>query len=140
MARTSKAQASIPTGIQDTPNPDVRKQVQGIFDRVVESQSGTVLGTGAAIEVTLDFDPAEVRLIKATGTGAPITMEKHPGMADDDTLKTVAAGTRTLDAAGGVTLGSQGQKKFTIGTDADINEVGVAILWTAKGYSSQGGL
>lgn len=139
MARTSKAQASIPTGIQDTPNPDIRKQVQGIFDRVEESQSGTVLGTGAAIEVTLDFDPAEVTLKKVAGTGAPITMEKHPGQATDSVIKTVAAGTRTV-AAAGVTLGAQGEKKFTIGTDADINEVGVAILWTAKGYSATGGL
>jgi hypothetical protein len=67
-------------------------------------------------------------------------MEKHPGMADDDTLKTIAAGTRTLDAAGGVTLGALGEKKFTIGTDADINEAAQPILWFARGFSATGGL
>lgn len=139
MSRISNAQAKIPTGKEDTAYLDTTKLVRSVFGRGVESQSGTVTGTGAAIEVALDFDPAEVTLMKVAGTGAPITMEKHPGMATDTALKTVAAGTRTV-APAGVTLGALGQKKFTIGTDAGINEVGVAILWTARGYSATGGL
>ncbi len=139
--RTSYAQSQIPARGRDAvPYPDWRTFIDGVMLRAAETRSGTVTGTGAAIEVALDFDPAEVSLYKMTGTGAPITMDKHPGMGDDDTLKTIANGTRTLDAAGGVTLGTVGQKKFTIGTDADINEAGVAILWTARGYSPTGGL
>lgn len=136
-ARTSNAQRQIPNGKQDTPLLDTTKLVQGVFARMEESQAGTVTGTGALITVNLDFDPAEVELIKPAGTGAPVVMKKHPGQATDSTLKVIAAGTQTIVAAG-VTLGAQGAKSFTIGTDAAINESGQPILWIARGYSGAG--
>jgi hypothetical protein len=137
MARTSFAQQQIPPRGRDAvPYPDWRQFINGVMLRGAEAMAGTVLGTGALINVLTPFDPGYVVLLKPAGTGAPIQMHKHPGQTTDNTLKTIAAGTVTVVAAG-VTLGT-GQ--FSIGTDAGINEVAQPILWRAFGFSSTGGL
>lgn len=138
MSRESYAGLQVPTaGKTDIPYADQRALGQKYLKHGMEAYCGTVTGTGALITVSgLPFDPAIVELWKVTGTGAPIHMKKFPQLADDDSMKVIAAGTMTLDAAGGITLGT---KQFTIGTDADINENTVPIHWIAYGFRDLGG-
>lgn len=63
-------------------------------DGVNRSAYGTVTAAGAAIELDLGFEPKYVRFVNATDR---IEYEKFADMGATETLKTVAAGTRTLD-------------------------------------------
>lgn len=133
MARESYAQTQIPArGRDSVPYPDWRSFIQGAFLRNAEAVAGTATGTGALLDVNLPFDPGYVWACKTAGTGAPVQAIKHPGLADDDCIKTVAAGTTTVDTAGLITLGS---KKFTVGTDADLNENTQPIRYLALGFN-----
>lgn len=124
------------TGKVDIPYATKLELVRSILANNAEICAGSVAGTGAAIEVVTPFDPGFVWLLKNSGTGDPIQMLKHPGHATASAMKTVAAGTVSTVAADGITLGT---KKFTIGTDADINENGETILWLAIGFRNYSG-
>ena len=66
-------------------------------DAIVHYASGSYLdsaGTPAAATITLGFTPRYFAWHSTTGR---ISYEWFDGMADGTTLKTVAAGTRTLD-------------------------------------------
>jgi hypothetical protein len=136
MPRESYAQSQLPARGRDAvPYPDYKTLVDGLLLRTSEARSGGVTGTGAAIDVTLDFDPAVVILINRT---APCLVIKLPGMATSSSLKAVTAGTLSF-AASTCTLGAVGENKFTIGTDADINTVAEEIEWVAFGFSPKDG-
>jgi cobalamin biosynthesis protein CbiG len=133
--RTSHAQQQIPqTGREAVPYSDWRQMIEGVMLRGAEMQAGTVAGTGAALDVALTFDPAVVVLIDETQNVVAI---KHPGQATDiaTTIKAAVVGA----AAATCTLGTQGQKKFTIGTNADVNTVADVVRWIAIGFSAKGG-
>lgn len=132
-ARNSYAQTQIPTGKADTPYLDSTKLVMGLLKRMSESQGGSVTGTGAAIEIALDFDPAAVILFNRT---APCLAIKFPGMTTDTGMKLTGVPALTASAAI-CTLGTLGQKKFTIGTDADVNTAAEVIEWIAFGFSDK---
>lgn len=134
MARKSNAQTQIPTGIQDTPYLDSTKVVQGLLSRMSESQAGSVVGTGAALDVALDFDPAVVILIDETQNVVAI---KHPGQPTDEATTIKAAVVGSVPAT--ITLGALGEKKFTIGTNADVNTIADVVRWVAFGFSATGG-
>ena len=55
--------------------------------------------TGAAQTYKLGYAPRYVQVVNATDR---ITLEWYAGMASDSAIKTVAAGTRTLETSGGV--------------------------------------
>jgi hypothetical protein len=81
--------------------------------------TGTVVGTGAALNVICGFVPRRVELFNITSRDA---LEWQDTMTAGHALKTVAAGTRTAITTGGISpytgsLGADGQG-FTIGTDA----------------------
>lgn len=135
----SDANLNVPPGKNDVPYATKLELVRAIMANSAEVAAGTTAGTGAAIDVALPFDPGYVWACKSAGTGAPVQAVKHPGLADDDCIKTVAAGTVTVDAAGLITLGTDGQKKFSIGTDADLNENTQPIRWLAIGFRNFGG-
>lgn len=74
--------------------------------------AGTVDGTGAAITVGLGFKPKYVKVANLT---TRLMLEHFAEMADGAAIKTVAAGTRTAEAADCITFTDRG---FVIGTDA----------------------
>ncbi|MDQ3170286.1 MAG: hypothetical protein M3Q55_09140 [Acidobacteriota bacterium] len=133
--RESFAETQIPTtGRAGIPYPDYHKIVQGLLLHGAEMFFGTMTGTGAALDSpALPFDPAMVMIINQTTLCKGI---KLPSMADDDFYKEVAAGTATYDTAGGITLGV---KKFTLGTDVELNAAANVIHFVAFGAKSVGG-
>lgn len=96
--------------------------------------TGTVEGTGSAINVSCGFTPLHVKLVNIDGDAI---LDWTPDMGDDGGYKTVAAGTNAHVATGGVTayegaLGSA-SNGFTIGTDSDVNASGETLVWVAYG-------
>lgn len=92
---------------------------------VVNFATGSVTGDGTAIEVTLGFKP---RFIKALNITDVESWEKYEGMSDAQALKTVTAGTTTVDTASGIVITSQG---FTL-LAAEFGTSDV-VVWAAWG-------
>jgi hypothetical protein len=132
--RESYAELQKPTSKQNIPLPDFDQVINKLGLYSTELYFGTMTGTGASLDSpTLPFDPAMVLVINQTQVAWFL---KLPTMADDDTAKTVTAGTFTYDAAGCITLGT---KKFTLGTDAQINTASDVIHFVAWGQKGKGG-
>lgn len=85
---------------------------------------GSIVGTGAAIEITCGFKPVKVEFFNSTGL---VTAEKTESMATSSGTKRVTAGTMTFPT-GICTLNDDG---FTIGTDTDLNVAAETIHWVA---------
>ena len=95
--------------------------------------SGSITGTGAAINVPLGFAPTSVRIRNRTSRD---TLEWDDDMAAASGNKRVAAGTGTLITVGGISpyAGTeQISRGFTIGTDADINVAAELLFYEAFG-------
>lgn len=88
---------------------------------------GNVEGTGAALAVSLGFEPKIVRLLNIDGLA---TLEWVAGMGNATGLKQVTAGTLSFIAVNGITPNSSG---FTIGADTDINVTAETIFYEAIG-------
>ena len=76
-------------------------------ESIVNHSSGTVItDAGAAVDTTfvVGFLPRIVRWVNQTGR---ITMEWATDMAANSCIRTVAAGTRTLDVGSGITVTAQ---------------------------------
>lgn len=84
-------------------------------------------GTVAAFTITCGFKPRYVLVCNVTSRDQ---MEYFEGMDDDSGIKTVAAGTRTLDAADAITVSESG---FTMGLDTDVHVTSEQISWIAIG-------
>lgn len=84
-------------------------------------------GTVAAFTIELGFKP---RYVIVSNVDSRDQMEFFEGMADDSGVKTVAAGTRTLDVADAITPNSNG---FTMGLDTDVVVTSEQISWLAIG-------
>lgn len=97
-------------------------------------QSGTVEGTGAAINIELGFSPSYVRILNIDGIAVA---EWIWGMADASAMKQVTAGTISHPTSNGISpyTGAAGQTPvgFTIGADADVNVSGETLFWVAWG-------
>jgi len=65
-------------------------------DGINRSAFGTLTAAGAALTLDLGFEAKYVKFVNATDR---IEYEKYAGMSATQTIKTVAAGTRTLDTA-----------------------------------------
>ncbi|MCG8447190.1 MAG: hypothetical protein MI753_15920 [Hyphomicrobiales bacterium] len=94
--------------------------------------TGSVEGTGSAINVELGFTPDYVRLMNVDGDA---TLDWTSDMPDDEGYKTVAAGANAQINAGGITpyggAPATAAAGFTIGVDADVNASGETIMWVA---------
>lgn len=97
-------------------------------------KTGTVEGTGAAINLELGFTPSYVQLINIDGDASLVWTDT---MTDGEGYKTVAAGTNAQIATGGITpyAGAEGSASvgITIGTDADVNASAETLHWVAWG-------
>lgn len=136
MARQSAAEVAIAADFTPKKKPtylDAVEIARGLFKHGGEMFCGTTTGTGSAIDVPTPFDPAVVILFNET---APCLAIKMPSMAGDDSIKIVAAGTMTYVTSNMITLGV---KKFTIGSDADINTAAEVTHWIALGARDVGG-
>ena len=100
-------------------------------------RTGTVTGTGAAINVPLGFAPAHIKVFNPNDAGAvDATMEWVKGMADASGFKGTATGC-ALVATNGITpydgVAATTPAGFTIGADADLNVTAEVMVWYAYG-------
>lgn len=74
---------------------------------VVNSVSGTIVSTGtaAAATISLGFVPRWVKVVDSTGV---IVWEKIEGMAAADSVKTITAGTTTIDTGSAILINADG--------------------------------
>lgn len=95
-----------------------------------QTKTGSVTGTGAAINVALGFIPDHVRVVNDTAGAA---LEAFGDMTDGHAYKRVAAGTGTKITSNGISdYSADGAAKgFTIGADADVNVNGVTLRYIA---------
>lgn len=95
--------------------------------------TGTVEGTGAAINVETGFKPSRVEILNEA---ADISLLWTDTMDDAAGLKTLKAGSQAFIAANGVTpyAGTRGDTSagFTIGTDS-VNVSGNTLHYTVWG-------
>jgi len=91
---------------------------------------GSVVGTGAPIEVACPFDPAAVLLVNVTDPTFGLYL---PSMAAASVMKLTDAPALTVPVADGITLGAKAARKFTIGADADLNVAAEVIHYVAIG-------
>lgn len=98
-------------------------------------KTGQVIGTGAEINVALDFTPTKVELYNVTGLAS---LMWSSSMAPASGVKTITAGTMSFVTTGGVTpvekrvLSDSGDDRgFKIGADTDINVASEIIHYVA---------
>ena len=94
--------------------------------------TGAVTGTGAAINIKLDFKPIRVDLWNIDDAGGGTDLYWSQGMPAASGRKVIDSGAGTTNlsyiSADGITVGGNG---FTIGADGDVNVSGESIAWTA---------
>lgn len=93
---------------------------------IVNFASGSFTSDNSITVVTLGFTP---RWIKVVNTTDVIVWEKIEGMPAANSIKTVTAGTTTMDAGGAITINADG----TISLSAAAVGNAKAISWVAQG-------
>lgn len=93
---------------------------------IVNFASGSFTSDNSITVVTLGFTP---RWIKVVNTTDVIVWEKIEGMPAANSIKTVTAGTTTMDAGGAITINANG----TISLSAAAVGSAKAISWVAQG-------
>jgi len=100
----------------------------------LNTATGTVEGTGAAINISCGFTPVAVRIDNIDGDAILVWNDAMP---DASGMKTIAAGTTAHITSAGVTAyagsAASASKGFTIGADTDVNVSAETICWTAWG-------
>lgn len=95
----------------------------------VLKKTGSFVGTGAAKEISLDFTPRHVKTLNVDTMLECEAFEEGVITGAEGGIKTAANGDKSkLNAAAGITLGT---RKFTVGTDASVNESGKRICYLA---------
>lgn len=100
--------------------------------RLGEIQVGEYTGTGAALDVPLDFDPIFVFVVNLTDSDAFGFALKTANVGTKSYKVIGAAGPATV-AAQGILFAAAGLKKFSLGTDAGLNETGKTFQYIAIG-------
>lgn len=93
--------------------------------------TGTVTGTGAALNVSLGFIPKRVEIVNETDPGYYVWTSD---MADGEMQKTIGDGTTTFATTNGIsayTGSATAAEGFTIGADTDMNAESDVIHYTA---------
>lgn len=88
--------------------------------------SGTFTGDGTAITLTLGFVPRWIQAINETDVE---TWQKTGTMGATKTIKTVTAGTTTVDTASAIVINSDGTVTF-LAAEFGSNDV---VHWVATG-------
>lgn len=102
---------------------------------VLKMKAGTFIGTGAAQDIKLNFNPTFVHIINTDDLSECMNHINNDVSTKEGGFKRVAAGTRTaLAAAAGITLGDN---KFSVGTDASCNASGKKMLYVAYECNDQ---
>lgn len=93
-----------------------------------EIVTGTVEGTGAAIEIEVGFSPRWAHIFNIDGDAV---LFWTADMGDDTGYKFIAAGTNALIASGGVTPSDEDDdfRGLTLGADTDINVDGETLVY-----------
>ncbi|MCP4546654.1 MAG: hypothetical protein GY835_09345 [bacterium] len=107
-----------------------------------EVKTGTVEGTGAAINVQLGFQPDYVKVYNYDSAGVE-ELEWFSGMTNGHAIKKTGAPARTKITSNGIsayggTAGGNGAG-FTVGADTDVNVASETLFWLAvrNGCGSQ---
>lgn len=104
---------------------------------VVNYSSGGITtdsSTAAALTISVGFVPRRVRVLQLTGTGAGTEFELLDQMAATQALKTILAGTRTIDTTSAIVIntdtnnGANG-RSFTL--SAGVMVVSSTFVWEA---------
>lgn len=92
--------------------------------------TGTVEGTGAALNVTVGFIPRYVKVINIDGDA---TMEWNSNLADGEGFKDLPTGVMALMASAGITPTDPNSSVlgFTLGADSDVNVSSETLIWMA---------
>ncbi len=101
-------------------------------DRQNRVASGSVAGTGAAINIVVGFIPTYVEVFNIASASKLVWMDGMPAAAG---IKTVTAGTQTYVTSAGIspynsTVSGNG---FTIGALANVNVSTEVMYWRANG-------
>lgn len=106
-----------------------------VMANVAEAAVGEYAGTGAAQDVVLPFDPLFVLIcgIDNTVASVAVAFATTDGQTAAKSMKLTGAPTVALIGANGVVCGTAGQKKFSLGSDASINENGKKYSYIAVG-------
>jgi len=108
--------------------------VQQAPGNTLRMATGTMIEGATAAAVTLDigFRPRYVKVVNETDR---TMIEWFEGMADAEGIVTVAAGTRTLVTANGITISGDTDtyKGFIFGLDTNVNVVSKQISFFAIG-------
>ena len=94
-------------------------------DGIVRIHDGTFVGDGTAVVLTLGFIPTFFRLINQTDV---ITYEKIRSQVAANSIKTIAAGTMTLDNTSGILFNADG----TVTISAAVNVTAKSFAWVAQ--------
>lgn len=93
------------------------------------SVRGSYVATGAQLDVTkIGFRPSRVELLVFSGTKVGVKAVWQDSMPDASMHKSVAAGTNSVVTTNAVTPLAGG---FRMGTDADLNNSGDVVHFTA---------
>jgi hypothetical protein len=136
--RESFAQTQIPAQGKDAvPYPTWLEIVQLIGRHGAELFFGTEAGTGSDLDIDTPFDPAAVLIYNETNDALFVHL---PTMDAAKAVEIAAVATQAqvvvAIAANGITLGT---KKFTLGTNADLNTAADVIHYMAIGARDAGG-
>lgn len=93
---------------------------------IVNFASGSFISDNSVTVVTLGFTPRWIKVVNSTDV---IVWEKIEGMAAAASVKTVTAGTTTIDTGGAITINTDG----TISLSAATVGTAKAISWVAQG-------
>lgn len=93
---------------------------------IVNFASGSFTSDNSITVVTLGFTPRWIKVVNSTDV---IVWEKIEGMAAAASVKTVTAGTTTVDTGGAITVNTDG----TISLSAATVGTAKAISWVAQG-------
>ena len=92
-------------------------------------QTGSFIGTGAALEIALPFNPRYVEVVNLTTLTKGFNHEHNDVALKEGGVKTIIDGTMSaMTAAEGITLGD---RKFTVGTAAQVNGSGDTHVFLA---------
>lgn len=131
MARKTAAAAAIPSAQSSVPYPTWADATTTLFAKGAEAYACGATGAATALDVALPFDPAVVFVYNETTLA---TFMMLPSMAAGKALKEITAGTKSLLAANGITLGVG---KVTLGTSVQTTSDVLHVL--AIGFRENGG-
>jgi hypothetical protein len=99
--------------------------IAGRADGIVNSAHGTFAGDGAATSISLGFNPAHVLVVNETDA---IVWQKTGSMTAANSVKTVTAGTTTVDTGSAILINGDG----TVTLSATLGASGKTIAWYAS--------